>query len=103
MANNINDKKNKGRKRKHNTVWRNYRVRSVWNEHSLSVPSYLISLYAQSGLKETVSLYQETEFNLNSVKGADKNVMCHHDYTSPYLYLPTNLFSVGNKRELIDT
>lgn len=82
---------------------RNYLVRSVWNEHSLSVPSYLISLYAQSGLKETVSLYQETEFNLNSMEGADKNVMCHCDYTSPYLYLPTDLFSVGNKRHLIDT
>lgn len=65
---------------------------------------YLISLYAQSGLKETVSLYQEAEFNLNSMEGADKNVMCHRDYTSPYLYLPTDLFSVGGKkRSLIDT
>lgn len=103
MSNNMNDEKNKSRKRKHNTVWRNYLVRSVWNEHSLSVPSYLISLYAQSGLKETVSLYQETKLNLNSMEGADKNVMCHHDYTSPYLYLPTDLFSDGNKRQLIDT
>lgn len=89
--------------REEKTKPRNHLVCSVWNEHSPPFLNYLISLYAQSGLKETVSLYQETEFNLNPMEGADKNVMCHRDYTSPYLYLPTDLFSVGNKRHLIDT
>lgn len=101
--NNTNGEKNQGGKRNQNTQEEKLSCPLCMEWTFPSVSSYLISLYAQSGLKETVSLYQETGFNSNSMEGADKNVMCHCVYTSPYLYLPTDLFSVGNKRHLIDT
>lgn len=99
----MNGKKNQDGKRNQNTRDEKLSCPLGMEWTFPSVSSYLISLYAQSGLKETVSLYQETGFNLNSTEGADKNVMCHRVHTFPYLYLPTDLFSVGNKRHLIDT